>query len=96
MTERTHPETEFVQRLRMEALQTDKDDLLAILSLRFGIVPIETKAQIEAVTDGAQLERLVLVAANVPTFESFVEELNESKESFRIVGEGYNPLSATK
>ncbi|QQE81160.1 hypothetical protein GI364_06680 [Alicyclobacillus sp. SO9] len=82
-----------MQRLRAEALDTDKEDLLAIFELRFGGMPESVKKSIHAIDDGTKLERLVLVAANVPVLSKFMEELGQGTEAFRIVGEDYNPLS---
>src|SRR5699024_12671484 len=42
------------------------------------------------------LERLILVAANAPSFQVFLEELEQSEGSFRIVGERFNPLATLK
>jgi len=86
-------QTPFLQKLRAEALETDRNDLLAVLALRFGAVPEKMENQIAGIQDGARLERLVLVAANVPTFAEFQTELQQSIGSFKIVGEMYNPLS---
>lgn len=85
-------ETEFIKRLREEALETDKEDVLAVLTLRFGEVPAEVAQTIAQLTDASKVERLVLVAANVPKFSKFLEELGEGAEAFRLVGEGFNPL----
>ncbi len=84
---------DFQQRLRDEALHVDKEDLIGVLTLRFGGVPKDIEEAIRTITDGPQLERLILVAANVPTFERFVEELGEGNRAFRMVGDGFNPLS---
>lgn len=84
---------DFQERLKDEAVATDMEDLIAVLLLRFGSIPQVVQQQIEAMTDGSTLERLVLVAANVPTFRNFVDELGQGKEAFRMVGEGFNPLS---
>lgn len=83
----------FQKRVREDALATDREDLMAVLLLRFGSIPQAVQDQIDAITDGTNLERLVLVAANVPSFSKFVEELGEGKEAFRLVGESFNPLS---
>jgi hypothetical protein len=77
---------------QQEALETDKEDLLNLLAMRFGPVPGDVRAQIEAMTDGNAVERLILVAANVPAWETFVAELKESQRAFRIVGSQYQPF----
>ncbi|HLR80437.1 MAG TPA: hypothetical protein VK119_07630 [Bacillota bacterium] len=38
------------------------------------------------------LDRLFLVAVNAANWDVFVAELNEGKDSFKIVGDGFNPL----
>ncbi|WP_249226449.1 hypothetical protein [Alicyclobacillus mengziensis] len=86
-------DSEFLQRLKQEAVETDREDLLAILTLRFGGVPENIQGIVESLTNAEKLERLVLVAANVPTLNKFVEELHEGSEAFRLVGEGFNPLA---
>lgn len=88
-------ETPFVQRQRAEALEIDRQDLVAVLDLRFGGMPEAVRTEIGEIQDGAHLERLVLVAANVPTLADFVKELKDSKGSFKIVGEIYNPLAGS-
>lgn len=75
-----------------DALETDREDLIGLLELRFGQVSYDVQAQIEAIQDANALERLILVAANVPEFRTFLEELKESKTAFRIVGSQYQPL----
>ncbi|WP_245578087.1 hypothetical protein [Alicyclobacillus herbarius] len=80
------------ERRREEALRTDKADLLALLALRFGLVPREVSEFILNIEDTSQLERLILIAANVPTWTAFVKELKAPKQSFRIVGEQYRPF----
>ncbi|MCL6517199.1 hypothetical protein [Alicyclobacillus sp.] len=77
---------------RQEALETDREDLIGLLELRFGPLPEEVRTKIEAIQDGNALERLILVAANVPKFETFLAELAESKTAFRIVGSQYQPF----
>ncbi|KUO96367.1 hypothetical protein [Ferroacidibacillus organovorans] len=77
---------------QQDALATDKDDLTGLLNLRFGTVPQEVLEQIERITDANALERLVLVAANVPNWEAFIMELEGSASAFRIVGTQYQPF----
>lgn len=75
------------------ALKTDKEDLLAILQMRFGEVPEEVRETIEQIDKLETLERFILVAANVPTWETFLQELKEGQDSFRLVGQMYDPLA---
>ncbi|HEX7057175.1 MAG TPA: hypothetical protein VF260_08280 [Bacilli bacterium] len=75
------------------AMAIDREDLLAILEMRFGEVPEDVQNEIRAIQKLDALERLILVAANVPRWEVFLSELREGKDQFKIVGEMYNPLS---
>lgn len=77
-----------------EAAQTDREDLLALLEIRFGRIPPEIRKQIEDIEQPDTLERLILVGANVPSWEVFVAELQEKDTAFRIVGERFNPIEA--
>src|SRR5690625_5265327 len=76
-----------------QALQTDQNDLLAILVMRFGTIPEEVREKIEQIDQLDVVERLILVAANVPTWELFLKELDEGQDSFRLVGQMYDPLA---
>ncbi|MUV36732.1 hypothetical protein JNUCC1_00536 [Lentibacillus sp. JNUCC-1] len=76
-------EADFVQ---------DREDLLGVLRMRFGSVPPKVIDHIYELSDLDTLERLILVAANAPSFEIFLEEMNEGSGSFRIVGERFNPI----
>ncbi|ADG06363.1 hypothetical protein [Kyrpidia tusciae] len=77
-----------------DAIEIDRRDLLDVLKLRFGPVPETIRRAIEKVDDPDTLERLILVAANVPTRNLFVHELGEGTKAFRIVGETFNPIPA--
>ncbi|GLG01164.1 hypothetical protein Alches_12030 [Alicyclobacillus hesperidum subsp. aegles] len=83
---------QFEEQFREFALETDKEDLLAILRIRFGEVPPNAKAFIMKMSDATSLERLILVASNVPDWKSFLNELQESVNAFRIAGEQYRPV----
>lgn len=76
-------EAEFVQ---------DREDLIAILHMRFGDVPPALVEQIYELNDLDTLERLILVAANAPNFNIFLEEMEEGSGGFRITGERFNPI----
>ncbi|HEX6800213.1 MAG TPA: hypothetical protein VF116_21045 [Ktedonobacterales bacterium] len=80
-------------RHRQASAATDREDLLAILTMRFGIVPDAVCERIAACHDLETLERLVLVAANVPTWEVFLAELDGQGDDFKVVGARYDPLS---
>jgi hypothetical protein len=70
----------------------DREDLLAVLRMRFGEVDPTIMECIYDIKDLNTLERLILVAANAPSLTVFQEELEE-EGSFRIVGERFNPIS---
>ncbi|MCF8565499.1 hypothetical protein LLE49_12305 [Alicyclobacillus tolerans] len=83
---------EHQENLRKAALEIDKSDLLAILELRFGSVSTEVVSHVQSITEVAILERLILVAANVPDLESLHGELTSGGTPFGIVGESFNPI----
>ncbi|GMA50365.1 hypothetical protein GCM10025857_17220 [Alicyclobacillus contaminans] len=58
------------------SLPFDQADLLAILALRFGMVPQGVVRRIRAVTDVATLERLVQAAVRVEDWQAFMRELD--------------------
>lgn len=72
-------------------LQADRDDLLAVLSLRFGTVPESIQARITVCNNSATLERWILVAANVPDWTAFLKDLDAGPNAFKMVGAGYEP-----
>ncbi len=73
--------------------QLDREDLLAVLEMRFGAVPPEISRRLGELRESDLLQRLILVAANVPDWETFLNELEAQGESFRLVGEDFNPLA---
>lgn len=81
---------------RVQAAATvDREDLLAILTMRFGAVPSDVRKRIEACGNLDTLERLVLVAANVPTWDVFLTELTSASDEFKVVGARFDPLSSS-
>lgn len=78
---------------RRAFLHSDREDLLAVLSLRFGSVPESVHARITACDNAATLERWILVAANVPDWASFLSDLDAGPQAFKVVGAGYEPTS---
>lgn len=76
-----------------QALKIDREDLQALLQLRFGSIPIDVQETISQVRQPDVMQRLILVAANVPDWPGFLQELQAGDESFRLVGEDFNPLS---
>jgi hypothetical protein len=79
---------------RRAFLRGDREDLLAVLTLRFGGAPESVKARITACDDAATLERWILVAANVPDWDSFLSELDAGPQAFKLVGARYEPTAA--
>lgn len=72
-------------------LQSDREDLLTVLTLRFGSIPESVQARIAACDDAATLERWILVAANVPDWGSFLNDLDAGPQAFKLVGARYEP-----
>ncbi|GGJ85160.1 hypothetical protein GCM10007063_04620 [Lentibacillus kapialis] len=72
----------------------DREDLLAILKMRFGDIPPKIVEAIYDINAYETLERLILVASNVPSLKIFIEELEEGEGSFRILGDRFNPIEA--
>lgn len=77
--------------LRERMLREDRDDLMAVLSLRFGDVPQEVSRAISAIVAGERLERLILVAANCQSLREFQEEATEKEDAFRIPSGAFTP-----
>lgn len=73
-------------------LVQDREDLISVLKMRFGTIPSEVIEDIYGLNDLETLERLILAAANAPSFTIFLEELAEGTGTFRLVGERFNPL----
>ncbi|SET17307.1 hypothetical protein SAMN05216389_106162 [Oceanobacillus limi] len=76
-------EADFVQ---------DREDLLHVLRMRFGDIAPGIVEKIYEIDDLEALERLILVAANAPTLRIFLEELEAGNNSFKLVGERFNPI----
>lgn len=75
----------------------DREDLIQLLNMRFGsAVSPEILETIYQLNDFETIERLILVAANAPAFEVFLEELEEGQGSFKIVGERFNPIDMVR
>jgi hypothetical protein len=73
-------------------LVEDREDLIAVLRMRFGSVSGEVIQKIYEMNESSSLQRLILAAANARSYEVFLEELQVGKDSFRLVGEEFNPL----
>ncbi len=76
---------------RRAFLHSDREDLLAVLTLRFGSVPESVQARIAACENAETLERWILVAANVPDWTTFLNDLDAGPQAFRLVGASYEP-----
>ncbi|MFD2760802.1 hypothetical protein [Lentibacillus juripiscarius] len=73
----------------------DREDLLAILKMRFGEIPPKIIESIYDIKEYDTLERLILVASNAPSLKIFLEEMEAGSGSFKILGERFNPVEAT-
>lgn len=78
---------------KQPSLSEDKSDLLAIIEMRFGQMDEVHQKKLNEIDDFSQINRLILVAANAPTLDIFLSELNHPEANFKIVGDNYDPLS---
>lgn len=84
--------TDTETQRQAETMQVDREDILALLSIRFGLIPESVVKAIHDIEDPPALERLVLVAANVPNWQTFLDELKSGLTAFKIIGQSYNPI----
>ncbi|MCC2683611.1 MAG: hypothetical protein K0R75_510 [Paenibacillaceae bacterium] len=75
-----------------EMLAQDREEVLAVLQIRFDNVPEHVERLIRGIRELDRLQRLILVAANAADLTVFIEELQESEDSFRLLGDRFNPL----
>ncbi|MFD2682246.1 hypothetical protein [Bacillus seohaeanensis] len=73
-------------------LVNDREDLIAVLRMRFGDIPGEMIEQIYEISDMNTLQRLILAAANASSWNVFLDEMQAGEDSFRLVGEDFNPM----
>ncbi|WP_026584382.1 hypothetical protein [Bacillus sp. J33] len=73
-------------------LVDDREDLIAVLKMRFGSIPGEMIEDIYSINEADTLQRLILSAANAASLNVFLEDFNTGRDSFRLLGEGFNPL----
>lgn len=73
-------------------LVDDREDLIAVLQIRFGNVPGEIIERIYQIDDMNTLQRLILAAANATNWNIFLKEFQVGEGSFRLLGEDFNPL----
>lgn len=71
----------------------DREDLIAVIRMRFGDIPGKMVEEIYEIQDMSTLQRLILAAANASSWEVFLEEFQAGTQSFRLVGEDFNPLA---
>ncbi|QHS22469.1 hypothetical protein GWK91_05665 [Virgibacillus sp. MSP4-1] len=74
-------------------LVQDREDLIALVTMRFGDLPPEVIQDIYKKNKLDDIERLFLVAGNAPDFKTFLEELQEGEGSFKVLGERFNPIA---
>jgi hypothetical protein len=70
----------------------DREDLIAVLRMRFGEISGEMIQDIYEIDDMNMLQRLILAAANAANWKIFLEEFHSGNDSFRLLGEMFNPL----
>lgn len=73
-------------------LVEDREDLIAVLRMRFGYISGKLIKKIYEIDDSSTLQRLILSAANAASWDVFLEELDAGEESFKLLGENFNPL----
>ncbi|EEM58308.1 MULTISPECIES: hypothetical protein [Bacillus cereus group] len=73
-------------------LVNDREDLIAVLRMRFGEISGGIIEKIYDINDMNSLQRLILAAANAMNWNVFLEELQASEYSFRLLGEEFNPV----
>lgn len=82
------PQRDERQRAMIEA---DREDLMQVLALRFGAVPESVQTRIAICNNSETLERWILVAANVPEWGAFLNDLDAGPNAFKMVGASYEP-----
>lgn len=78
---------------RDDFLQIDREDLLAVIAMRFGTVPEAVRERITACRESATLQRWLLVAVNASRWEVLLEELAAGQQAFRLIGPRYQPVA---
>lgn len=73
-------------------LVEDREDLIAVLQMRFGVLDGAVIEKIYDISDSHTLQRLILAAANAPSYPAFLRELAEGEGAFRMPGGTFNPL----
>ncbi|MEX2415551.1 MAG: hypothetical protein WD424_05355 [Paenibacillaceae bacterium] len=75
-----------------DMLAQDQEDVLEILRMRFEVIPEGIVAKIMSIQKLDELQRLILVAANATDWTIFLEELQEGEDSFRLLGQRFDPI----
>lgn len=73
-------------------LVQDREDLIAVLQMRYGRITGEMVKKIYDIDDLHTIQRLILAAANSADWNVFLEEFYKGTHSIKVVGEGFNPL----
>ena len=76
-----------------DLLAVDREDLLAIITMRFGAITKELQTLLFAIEKPTQVERLILVAANAPTLDILLDEIKQGDTAFRMTGSRFDPLA---
>jgi len=76
-------------------VRQDREDLLAVLQMRFGVPEADVEAKIASIHQPDELQRLILAACNAPVWSVFAEELRAGEGAFKLTGERFNPVSQT-
>lgn len=73
-------------------LVQDREDLIAVLQMRFGSITGELIKEIYEIDDMHTLQRLILAAANSAEWSVFLEEFYAGRNAVRVAGERFNPI----
>jgi len=65
----------FVDTLVRGRVESRREDILSLLTARFGFVPEDIHARIERIADPDRLKELVIAAGTVQTLEAFEHTL---------------------
>ncbi len=76
-----------------DLLTLDREDLYAIITMRFGAITKELRTLLLAIEEPTQVERLILVAANAPSLDILLDEIKQGDTAFRITGSRFDPLA---
>jgi hypothetical protein len=74
-------------------LQIDREDLLAVIAMRFGAVPETVRERILACQESTTVQRWLLVAANAASWDVLLEDLAAGTQAFRLIGPRYQPVA---